>query len=71
MDIEKVKKLRCYICRKKLNVFTIFKCKCSKNLCDLHRLSFDHKCSINKKLIYKKKLVIENPKLEKNKIDKI
>jgi len=71
MDKKKVKKIRCYVCRKKLSAFTVFTCKCSKNLCDLHRFPFEHDCSCDKKIIHKKKLEIENPKLEKKKIDKI
>ena len=50
-----------------------FKCNCNGVFCSVHRYTHMHNCNFkdNKKEIKKEELKKNNPKIEKNKIDKI
>ena len=62
--------MKCYECKKKINIINSFNCKCS-NYKFCFKCRFDHNCSID--YVYENKKLIEskNPKIEFKKIDKI
>lgn len=62
--------MKCNHCKKKINLITVFYCKCS-NVKFCFKCRFNHNCIIdyigeNKKIIESK-----NPKIEFKKLDKI
>lgn len=70
--INKKKTIKCSFCKKKCNMIH-FKCNCNGVFCSVHRYTHMHNCNFkeNKKEIKKEELKKNNPKIEKNKIDKI
>ena len=75
MATTKKKKNRCAVesCNKKLSLsqISIGKCKCENVFCSSHRNPEDHNCTYDFKMEGKKRLEIDNPKVEHQKIDKI
>lgn len=61
------KKLKCYICSKKLLIST-FKCRCNIYYCNLHKYPEDHNCNYDYKTEYQKELIKNNKKLKIEKI---
>lgn len=60
--------MSCYICNKHLTILQIMtsKCKCNKSFCNKHKFYLDHNC------IYDYKAdIIDIPKIQKNKVEKI
>lgn len=64
------KKSRCKKCLKK-NTIMEFKCKCNNIYCSIHRYPEEHDCSYDYKQNEKRKIVEENKKIKRFKIDKI
>ena len=64
--------IRCSFCKKKCNLIH-FKCKCNGLFCSIHRYTHMHNCNYKEKNAEEKKKEIKenNPKLEKDKVDKI
>lgn len=71
-SINKNKKIRCFFCKKKCNLIQ-FECKCNKIFCSVHRYTHMHNCSYieNNIKLKKKELDEKNPKIQKEKINKI
>ena len=63
--------LSCSQCKKRLTFTTIFKCKCEKKFCNIHRYSDRHACTFDYKLAGRATLIKENPLVNKDKILKI
>jgi len=71
MSITKVElKKRCFTCNKKLGIGG-FLCKCNNKYCSKHRYSFEHNCMFNHKQHEKDKIKKNNPKIEKEKFERI
>lgn len=61
---------RCYNCNKKLD-YLFFECKCKEIYCILCRLPEKHNCNVNYNKLGKEEIKNKNPKLTKEKINKI
>ena len=61
--------MRCVICNKKIT-FSIG-CRCGKIFCNKHRLPMDHNCNISIRELNMKEIEKKNPKIIKEKIQKI
>ena len=48
-----------------------FLCKCNNTYCSKHRYSFEHDCMFNHKKHEQEKLKKNNPKIEKEKFERI
>ena len=59
----------CFNCKKKLKIIN-FKCKCNHIFCEKCKYPY-HNCSFNYQEEYKKKLIMQNPKITNDKINKI
>jgi hypothetical protein len=68
--IKVSKTKRCEKCKRKVGI-NGFLCKCNKIFCLHHRLSFEHNCTFNHIQYEKNKIEKENPKIEKEKFEKI
>lgn len=70
--ISKTKKFKCSFCNKKLTMIR-FDCKCGGTFCSVHRYTHTHNCQYNSKNIElnKEKINQNNPKIEKDKLEKI
>ena len=64
-----VKKKRCQHCNKRLKLLEENLCKCNKFFCLKHRLCHSHDCEYIQN--NKKKIEMENPKVECDKVEKI
>lgn len=64
-------KRRCKICKKRLNAFTEFTCKCKELFCAAHRLAAEHNCSYDYRKEHKEKLEKIYRRLTPKKIVKI
>ena len=64
---KKVKKLRCFQCKKKLSLI-YFTCQCGHVFCDSHLNRHSHNCSYNAVQEKKKEIEKNNPKIQPNKI---
>ena len=64
-----MKSKRCVICKKKQ--LTNMECKCGKIVCIVHRYPDDHNCILDNKNEIKKKLIEDNPKIVRPKIENI
>lgn len=62
--------LRCYKCRKKIT-FEYIECKCNFIFCSKHILPFDHSCSYDHRAEHKDKIRKQNPKILKEKFEKL
>lgn len=64
--------VRCALptCRKKLGL-NQFECRCKHIYCIKHYHSFDHNCQFDHKKLYREKWEKENPRITKDKIEKI
>jgi hypothetical protein len=69
--IRKKRTTRCNSCRKKIGITNSFKCKCDHLFCGACRYPEGHKCSFDFKSEAKKKLALNNPKVEAAKLNKI
>ena len=69
IENKKIKK-RCQHCNKRLKLLEENLCKCNKFFCPKHRLCHSHDCDYDK-TINKKKITMENPKVEMEKVEKI
>ena len=69
---KKKKNIRCDFCKKKCNLI-FFKCKCNGIFCSVHKYTHMHNCNYKDEIKYIKKEEIKknNPKIEKNKLEKI
>ena len=68
---KKIKKIRCFICNKKLSLVDIPCSKCSYAFCIEHRLPESHNCNYNFKKEGRILLEKKNPKIINDKIIKI
>jgi predicted nucleic acid binding AN1-type Zn finger protein len=72
---QNFKKIRCAICKVKINTVDIIisNCKCNKNHCAKHRMPESHNCDQidNIKETQKKNLEISLIKLESNKLERL
>ena len=73
IEIKKIKKIkkRCYKCNKKLKLLDENLCKCNYYYCSKHRLCHSHNCEYDMKMENKKKIELENMKVESDKVVKI
>jgi len=62
--------MKCYECKKKINITNSFNCKCS-NYKFCFKCRFDHNCCIDYIEENKERIESKNPKIEFKKIDKI
>ncbi|XP_053318618.1 AN1-type zinc finger protein 6 isoform X1 [Spea bombifrons] len=69
-DKAKLKKNRCFMCRKKIGL-TGFECRCGNVFCGTHRYSDVHNCSFDYKADAAEKIRKENPVVVGEKIQKI
>ncbi|KAM4747423.1 AN1-type zinc finger protein 6 [Rhinophrynus dorsalis] len=69
-DKAKLKKNRCFMCRKKVGL-TGFECRCGNVFCGAHRYSDVHSCSYDYKADAAEKIRKENPVVVGEKIQKI
>ena len=67
----KNKKIRCYDCRKRLNITNMFICRCEKKFCAKHRHAESHSCTYDYKSDGKKYLEKANPFIPIPKLPKI
>uniref|UniRef100_A0A6C0J2H8 AN1-type domain-containing protein n=1 Tax=viral metagenome TaxID=1070528 RepID=A0A6C0J2H8_9ZZZZ len=58
----------CHVCNKRLNILQEMtsKCKCNNYFCNKHKFYVNHNCQYDYKLD-----IIDIPKIQKNKIEKI
>jgi len=68
IENKKIKK-RCQHCNKRLKLLEENLCKCNKFFCPKHRLCHSHDCEYIQN--NKKKIEMENPKVECDKVEKI
>jgi len=68
IENKKIKK-RCQHCNKRLKLLEENLCKCNKFFCPKHRLCHSHDCEYIQN--NKKKIEMENPKVEMEKVEKI
>ncbi|XP_018615603.1 AN1-type zinc finger protein 5a [Scleropages formosus] len=69
-EVPKVKKNRCFMCRKKVGL-TGFDCRCGNLFCGLHRYSDKHNCPYDYKAEAAAKIRKENPVVVADKIQRI
>ena len=67
----KTKKIRCFVCNKKLKLVQQFTCKCNHYYCSEHKFPENHECTFDYKESGKKRLVRENPVVINEKLLKI
>lgn len=76
LEIDKKSKskkhIRCSFCKNKCNLIH-FKCKCTGLFCSIHRYTHMHNCNYKEKQKEENKNEIKenNPKLQKDKLNKI
>ena len=68
--VEKPKKRKCVICKKKLGLLD-FGCRCGNLYCSIHRLPEQHNCSFNYEKMGKDILDKKNPQVVADKVIKI
>ena len=63
---------KCLFCKQKLRLIC-FNCQCGGVFCSVHRYTHSHKCEFIERQIEinKKRIILNNPKIEHNKIEKI
>lgn len=71
-NLKKKKKLRCFICLKKI-IILAFECKCKQKFCNIHKYPEEHNCTYDHKNEGKRKLnqILDNSAIKRSKIDKI
>jgi len=69
IENKKIVKKRCKHCNKRLKLLEENLCKCNKIFCPKHRLCHSHDCEYIQN--NKKKIEMENPKVECEKVEKI
>ena len=62
---------RCFECKKKLGITSVFKCRCGNSFCTTHRYTDRHKCAYDYKEAGRTTLLRENPQVKKEKVPKI
>lgn len=60
--------MKCYHCKKKMQLGLNFKCKCEKEFCLKHKNPEDHECTFDFQLSGKEKIKIENPLIINEKV---
>jgi len=65
------KKMRCYVCGKKLGLTTTYECRCGGNFCPKHRYPETHTCSFDYKTEGRRMLARNNPVVTAPKLPKI
>ena len=67
---SKVKKKKCQICKKKLNIIeqSIGECKCNKILCTKHRYPQEHNCTFDHNKTARETLMKQNPIVKSQKV---
>ena len=63
-------KKKCYKCKKKLKLLNENLCSCKHIFCMKHRLCHEHDCEYIKNNNIKKKIELDNPKVECSKVIK-
>jgi len=71
VENKKIVKKRCQHCNKRLKLLEENLCKCNKIFCLKHRLCHSHDCEYIRNNDNKKKIIMENPKVECEKVEKI
>eukprot|EP00792_Barthelona_sp_PAP020_P007669 TRINITY_DN3158_c0_g2_i1.p1 TRINITY_DN3158_c0_g2~~TRINITY_DN3158_c0_g2_i1.p1 ORF type:complete len:132 (+),score=28.45 TRINITY_DN3158_c0_g2_i1:43-438(+) len=61
---------RCAVCNKKVGYFG-FKCHCERAFCSIHRYPDEHDCTFDFQADNKEKLVIQNPRVVTNRLNKL
>lgn len=61
--------MRCLICKKKITFY--IECRCGKIFCNNHRLPIDHNCIVNVQYLHMREIEKNNPKITKDKFEKI
>lgn len=69
--MSKKKKCQFEGCKRKLGLLDDIACKCGLSFCTHHRFSGDHACTYDYRAEHMERLRRENPKVVKDKIDKI
>jgi hypothetical protein len=71
-ELSDIKKNRCFICKKKIGL-DYFRCDCDSKVlfCSNHRFSYSHNCTKDIKKENQIKLKETNPKIIKEKFEKI
>lgn len=67
---SKKSKIRCKICKKKINM-TYIECRCGGKFCGSHIMANLHECSFDYKKLEQEKIRKHNPVLIKEKVEKI
>lgn len=67
---KKAKKNRCLECNRKTGIMG-FKCRCEGNFCARHRYPHTHDCSVDVKQLHSDNLLKANPKMQREKFEKI
>tara|TARA_B100000902_G_C27221115_1_gene869722 strand:+ start:215 stop:451 length:237 start_codon:yes stop_codon:yes gene_type:complete len=70
--VKKVKKARCSFCNKKIGLIS-FPCDCGGIFCQIHRYTHMHECKrvSDKKEKNKENIIVNNPKVDFKKMEKI
>jgi hypothetical protein len=68
--VEKPKKRKCAVCKKKLSLLD-FGCRCGNLYCSIHRLPEQHNCSFDYEKMGKEILDKNNPMVVNDKVLKI
>lgn len=68
-DKPKLKR-KCDKCKRKVGI-NGFLCRCNQTFCSKHRYSFEHDCTFDTVQYEKKRIEKANPKIEKQKLEKI
>ena len=68
---EKIKKIRCYHCNRKLKLMEQIQCQCNHYFCPQHMNRHSHNCSFNMKQTIKNEIEKKNPKIHVKMTDKL
>mgnify|MGYP006088015685 CR=1 FL=1 len=69
--MKKKKKMKCFLCKKKIKSVIPIKCRCEQYFCRLHKMIDEHDCSFDYQGNQKKKISKYNPKIEHHKFEKL
>ena len=71
IENKKIVKKRCQYCNTRLKLLEEKLCNCNKIFCPKHILCHSHACEYIQNNDNKKKIEMENPKVENEKVEKI
>ena len=67
---SKKEKIRCATCRRIITM-TYIECRCGKKFCSRHIIADDHQCTYDHKKLGRDLVSKNNPKIKKQKLEKI